>query len=63
MAKTEEEFHMPDQDMMDDQDSNNEEDLGFLDNIAENNKISKLQKQRKRQIENAGEDFEVNKRR
>jgi len=59
--KEEEELVLPDADMIDsDQDSDN--DMAFLDSVADNKQIAKLQKQRKRQLENIGEDFETAKR-
>jgi hypothetical protein len=36
--------------------------MAFLDSVADNKQIAKLQKQRKRQLENIGEDFETAKR-
>lgn len=47
--------------MVSDEDSDN--DMAFLDNIAESKQIERLNKARKRQIENLGEDFEQGKRR
>jgi len=60
MAK-EEEVILPDADMVSDSDSDN--DMAFLDEIAESKQIEKLRKHQKRQIENMGEDFEQSKRR
>ena len=57
----EEEFVLPDAGMMSDSDS--DADLTFLDSVAESKQIQKLEKERKRRIQNAGEEFEQNKRR
>ena len=61
MAKDEEEFVLPDAGMVSDSDS--DADMTFLDSVAESKQIQKLEKERKRRIQNAGEEFEQNKRR
>lgn len=57
----EDDIVLPDAGMVSDEDSDN--DMAFLDNIAESKQIERLNKARKRQIENLGEDFEQGKRR
>ena len=37
--------------------------MKFLDNLTNSKQVEKLERERKRRLENTGEDFEQNKRR
>ena len=60
-APEKEETILPDADMF--SDSEDEVEMKFLDNLAESKQVEKLERERKRRLENTGEDFEQNKRR
>ena len=61
----EEEFVLPEDDMISTDDENEEElsSMAFLDGLSQSKQIEKLEKERKRRINNQGEDFEIEKRR
>ena len=61
----EEEFVLPEDDMISTDDENDEElsSMAFLDGLSQSKQIEKLEKERKRRINNQGEDFEIEKRR
>ena len=61
----EEEFVIPEDDMISTDDENDEElsSMAFLDGLSQSKQIEKLEKERKRRINNQGEDFEIEKRR
>jgi len=55
-------FVLPDRDMLSSDEDEEESSMGFLDNLVDQHQIKKLEKERKRRLENLGEDFEVTKR-
>ena len=61
----EDEFVLPEDDMISTDDENDEElsSMAFLDGLSQSKQIEKLEKERKRRINNQGEDFEIEKRR
>ena len=61
----EEEFVLPEDDMISTDDENDEElsSMAFLDGLSQSKQIEKLEKERKRRINNQGEEFEIEKRR
>ena len=61
----EEEFVLPEDDMLSTDSENDEElsSMAFLDGLSQSKQIEKLEKERKRRINNQGEEFEIEKRR
>ena len=61
----EEEFVLPEDDMISTDEENDEElsSMAFLDGLSQSKQIEKLEKERKRRINNQGEEFEIEKRR